>query len=167
VVSLINDKSQPDQPAGVERDDRGVRAGDCGQRASPWSGEDKTLANQTAKATEEIGGQIASGAVSDEKRSVGRSAASSRRIDEIAHVSRRSHRRWRNSPPPLRKSPQRATGRRRNPGNFPPPIAGVSQAVGETGAASRQMLEASQSLSQEANGLKSVVEEFLHGVRAA
>lgn len=46
-------------------------------------------------------------------------------------------------------------------------IVGVSQAAGETGAASKQMLAASQSLSVEAVSLKDVVENFLNGVRAA
>jgi methyl-accepting chemotaxis protein len=46
-------------------------------------------------------------------------------------------------------------------------IAGVSQTAGETGSASRQVLTASQSLAKEAVALRTVVESFLAGVRAA
>ena len=46
-------------------------------------------------------------------------------------------------------------------------IEGVNQAAGETGAASQQVLSASRSLSSEAVGLRTVVQEFLTGVRAA
>ena len=60
VVELIRRRRQPDQPAGAQRDHRGGPARARPERASPWvANEVKNLANQTARATEDITAQVA------------------------------------------------------------------------------------------------------------
>ncbi len=46
-------------------------------------------------------------------------------------------------------------------------IAGVTQASSETGAAAQQVLTASGELSQHANNMRQVVEQFLADIKAA
>ena len=46
-------------------------------------------------------------------------------------------------------------------------ITGVTQAASETGAASQQMLGSANELAQQADMLRSVVEQFLKDVKAA
>lgn len=46
-------------------------------------------------------------------------------------------------------------------------IGGVTEAASETGIAAGQVLDSTQSLARETNGLKDTVSKFLVGVRAA
>ena len=58
VVRLINEIAEPDQSTRLNATIEAARAGEAGKGFAVVASEVKVLANQTAKATEEIGGQV-------------------------------------------------------------------------------------------------------------
>ena len=143
-----------------------ARAGDAGKGFAVVASEVKSLAGQTAKATEEIGTQIrqiqdatgeavqaikAIGATIDEVNVIASNIAAA--VEEqgvaTAEIARNVQQ--------TAASTQEVTAT----------IAGVSQAANDTGAAAGQVLGAASGLSQEAKQLTNEVSNFVAGVRAA
>ena len=125
-----------------------ARAGDAGKGFAVVASEVKSLASQTAKATEEIRAQIgeiqgATGQTVEAIRSIGTTI---RWMSEIANNVQ-----------------QAAQGTGAIAGN----IEGVSRAAGETGAAASQLLGAAGELSRQSETLRRDVDQFLATVRAA
>jgi len=130
------------------------------------AGEVKSLATQTAKATEEIAAHI--GAVQSETdKAVTAIGGIVTRIADVrqisATISSAVEEQSAATVEIARNVQQAAEGTREISSN----IAGVTQAASETGAASQQVLSSAQSLSREASNLKLIVTDFLDGVRAA
>jgi methyl-accepting chemotaxis protein len=143
-----------------------ARAGDAGKGFAVVASEVKSLAGQTAKATEEIGAQIrqiqdatgeavqaikAIGATIDEVNVIASNIAAA--VEEqgaaTAEIARNVQK--------TAASTQEVTAT----------IAGVSQAANDTGAAAGQVLGAASGLSQQADQLTKEVNNFVAGVRAA
>jgi methyl-accepting chemotaxis protein len=166
IVNLINDIASQTNLLALNATIEAARAGDAGKGFAVVAGEVKNLASQTGRATGEIGAQI--GAVQSATQEVVSAIAGVvASIGEIREVSTAIaaavEQQAAAAAEIARNVQQAAAGTQEVASN----IEGVNQAAGETGSASQQVLEASRSLSTEAVELKTVVQDFLVGVRTA
>ncbi|MEE7485876.1 methyl-accepting chemotaxis protein [Methylobacterium oryzae] len=143
-----------------------ARAGAAGKGFAVVASEVKALAEQTARATQEISGQIA-----QIQASTGQAVASiagiTARIREISGVATSIaaavEQQGAATQEIVRNVAQASTGTNEVTGN----IAGVAQASEETGAAAGQVLSAASELSRQSEHLGAEVDRFLATVRAA
>ncbi|CCD99269.1 methyl-accepting chemotaxis protein [Bradyrhizobium sp. STM 3809] len=143
-----------------------ARAGDAGRGFAVVATEVKALAEQTAKATGEIGQQIA-GIQAATQESVGAIREISGTIEKLAEISSTIaaavEEQGAATQEISRNIQQAAQGTHEVSSN----ITDVQQGASETGSASAQVLSAAQTLSQDSNRLKLEVGRFLSTVRAA
>jgi methyl-accepting chemotaxis protein len=166
VVELINTIAGQTNLLALNATIEAARAGEAGRGFAVVASEVKALAEQTAKATGEIGQQI-SGIQAATQDSVTAISAISNTIEKLSEISSTIaaavEEQGAATQEISRNVQQAAEGTHQVSSN----ITDVQRGASETGSASSQVLAAAQSLSGDSNRLKLEVGKFLDTVRAA
>jgi methyl-accepting chemotaxis protein len=166
VVELINTIAGQTNLLALNATIEAARAGEAGRGFAVVASEVKALAEQTAKATGEIGQQI-SGIQAATQESVNAIQAISGTIEKLSEISSTIaaavEQQGAATQEISRNVQQASMGTQQVSSN----IGDVQRGASETGSASSQVLAAAQSLSGDSNRLKLEVGRFLDSVRAA
>lgn len=166
VVGLINNIAGQTNLLALNATIEAARAGDAGKGFAVVASEVKSLATQTAKATEEIARQIAQiqTATKDAVESIRSIGTTIGEISEIAGAIAAAVEEQGSATQEIARNVQQAaTGTHEVSSN----IVAVSQGANDTGAAATQVLGAAGELSRQAEQLRSEVGLYIMGVKAA
>jgi methyl-accepting chemotaxis protein len=166
VIELINSIAGQTNLLALNATIEAARAGEAGRGFAVVASEVKALAEQTAKATGEIGQQI-SGIQAATEESVGAIREISGTIERLSEISSTIaaavEEQGAATQEIARNVQQAAQGTHEVSSN----ITDVQRGASETGSASSQVLSAAQTLSSDSSRLKLEVGKFLDSVRAA
>ncbi len=166
VVDLINDIASQTNLLALNATIEAARAGEAGKGFAVVASEVKSLATQTAKATEEIGGQIAGiqDATGEAVSAIEGISDVIGQISEISTAVANAMDQQGSATQEIASNVQQAAaGTQEVSGN----IVEVNQAASETGQTAGQVLSAAEELSRQGEDLRQQVENFLNTVRAA
>jgi len=166
VVELISSIAGQTNLLALNATIEAARAGEAGKGFAVVASEVKSLATQTAKATEDIAGQVAGmqRVTGEAVAAIGQIGSTIHEVSQIAAAIVTAVEEQNAATAEIARNVQQASiGTQEVSSN----IAGVSDAAARTGGAANEVLQAAIRLSTQATALRSSIDQFLTEVRAA
>jgi len=166
VVKLIHEIASQTNLLALNATIEAARAGDAGRGFAVVASEVKNLAEQTAKATDQIGAQVTSiqASSSEVVAAIKGIGATIGEMNEIAATIASAVEEQGSATQEIARNVQQAAlGTSEISSN----VSGVRQAAVDTGAAAQQVLHSSHALSDQSERMRVQVESFLSDIKAA